>query len=192
MTRTTTGSSGGGTFRINNTAREIGLTQRGIIVATNERRVYDWLCDYIRPGENSRYAMRHAETESDFETLLKMARMVMVFIEVGFFGEKTIACLERIRKEHPRLRVVLFSISDRTGDETNRYLWRGTDCFISLRNKSELVREQIKNIFDGYDSMSERILNKTREYNRLSGIPPHLTVQEVAVCRSQGRKSVRR
>jgi DNA-binding CsgD family transcriptional regulator len=31
--------------------------------------------------------------------------------------------------------------------------------------------------------MSERTLSKTREHNRLSGIPPHLTVQEVAVCR---------
>jgi hypothetical protein len=34
MTKTTTGSNGGETFRIDNTVREIGLTERGIIVAT--------------------------------------------------------------------------------------------------------------------------------------------------------------
>ncbi|MDR2661826.1 MAG: hypothetical protein LBC31_02380 [Treponema sp.] len=52
MTRTTSGNSGGGIFRIDNAVREIGLTQRGIIVATSEWRVYDWICDYIRPCEN--------------------------------------------------------------------------------------------------------------------------------------------
>jgi hypothetical protein len=40
-TLTTTGSSGGGTFRIDNTVREIGMTERGIIIATSENRVYD-------------------------------------------------------------------------------------------------------------------------------------------------------
>jgi hypothetical protein len=103
MTRTTTGSSSG-TFHIDNGAREIGLTQWGIIVATNERRVYDWLCDYIRPCENSRYALRHAETEGEFEMLFKKTKVVMAFVEAEFFGEKTIACLKHIRKEHPRLR----------------------------------------------------------------------------------------
>jgi hypothetical protein len=69
MTRTTSGNSGGGTFRIDNAAREIGLTERGIIVATSEWRVYEWLCDYIRPYENNRYSVRHAGTKHDFDTL---------------------------------------------------------------------------------------------------------------------------
>jgi hypothetical protein len=58
MTQTTTGSSGGGTFRIDNAARKIGLTQRGIIIATSEGRVFDWAYDYIKPYEGSRYALR--------------------------------------------------------------------------------------------------------------------------------------
>jgi DNA-binding NarL/FixJ family response regulator len=136
--------------------------------------------------------VRQAETEGEFETLLKMARMVMAFVEAGFFGEKTIACLERIRKEKPRLRVVLFSVSARTGDETRRYLWQGADNFISLREKPELVREQMKTVFNDYDRMSKRTLSKTREHNRLSGIPPHLTVQEVAVCRYAAREKERK
>jgi hypothetical protein len=49
MTKTINTACGDGTFRIDNAIREIGLTQRGIIVATSERRVYDWLCDYIKP-----------------------------------------------------------------------------------------------------------------------------------------------
>ncbi|MDR2258896.1 MAG: hypothetical protein LBE14_07090, partial [Treponema sp.] len=94
MTKTTSGNSGGGTFRIDNAAREIGLIQRGIIVATSEWRVYDWICDYIRPYENNRYAVKYAETEREFETLVKKARIAMAFIETDFFGEKTGARLE--------------------------------------------------------------------------------------------------
>jgi hypothetical protein len=43
MTKTVSGNSGGGTFRIDAMAGEIGLMRRGIIVATKEKRVYDWL-----------------------------------------------------------------------------------------------------------------------------------------------------
>jgi hypothetical protein len=39
MTRTTSGNSGGSTFRIDNALSDIALTRRGIIVATGERRV---------------------------------------------------------------------------------------------------------------------------------------------------------
>jgi hypothetical protein len=99
MTKTTSGNSGGGTFHIDNAAREIGLTRLGIIVATSEWRVYDWISDYIRPYENNRYAVKYAETEREFETLVKKARMAIAFIETDFFGEKTAACLERIRKK---------------------------------------------------------------------------------------------
>jgi DNA-binding CsgD family transcriptional regulator len=46
----------------------------------------------------------------------------------------------------------------------------------------------MKHIFEGYDRIPERTLSKMREYNRLSGIPPHLTVQEVEVCRYAARE----
>jgi DNA-binding NarL/FixJ family response regulator len=192
MTRTTSGNSGGGTFRIDNAVKEIGLTQRGIIVATSEGRVYDWLCDYIRPYEDNRYSVRHAETERDFETLVKKARMAMAFIEIDFFGEKTVAHLERIRKEKPKLRVILFAVTLPEREDTSRYLRRGADSFISLREWPELVRGQMKSIFDGYDRISEKTLNEVREYNRLSRIPPHLTVQEVEVCRYAAKEKERK
>jgi DNA-binding NarL/FixJ family response regulator len=192
MTKTTSGNSGGGTFRIDNAAREISLRERGIIVATSEWRVFDWICDYIRPYENNRYAIRYAETECDFETLVKKSRMVMAFIETDFFGEKTAACLERIRKENPRLRVILFAVTALQRDDISRILWRGADSFISLREWPEIVRGQMKSIFEGYDRISERALSKMREYNRVSGIPPHLTVQEVEVCRYAAKEKERK
>jgi excisionase family DNA binding protein len=55
MTRTTT--SDGGTFHIDTVVREIGLTQRGIIIVTNERRVFNWVYDYIKPYEGIRYTL---------------------------------------------------------------------------------------------------------------------------------------
>jgi hypothetical protein len=138
MTVTTTGDSGGGTFRINNAVREIGLTQRGIIVATSERRVYDLICDYIKPYANNHYALRHTETACDFETLIKKSRMIMAFVETDFFGEKTIGCLEQIRKGNPKLRIILFAVMALTRDDTSHYLWRGADSFISLRENPEI------------------------------------------------------
>jgi DNA-binding NarL/FixJ family response regulator len=192
MTRTTTGNSGGGTFRIDNAVREIGLTQRGIIIATSEWRVYDWLYDYIRPYEGSRYTVRYAEAERDFETLIKKSRMVMAFVETDFFGEKTIGCLKRIRKENPRLRAILFAVSAYPLEDASSYLRWGADSFISLREDPEHVRYQMKTVFDGYDRMSEKALNREREYNRLSGIPPHLTIQEVEVCRYAAKEKERK
>jgi DNA-binding NarL/FixJ family response regulator len=192
MTGTTTGNSGGGTFRIDNAVREIGLTQRGIIVATSEWRVHDWICDYIKPRENNRYAVRYAETERDFEALIKKSRMVMAFIETDFFGEKTIACLKRIRKENPKLRIILFAVTALKPDDISRHLWWGADSFISLRESPEYIRQQMKIIFDGYDSVSERTLAGVWEYNRLPGIPPYLTVQEVEVCRYAAREKERK
>jgi hypothetical protein len=122
MTRTTTGSSGGGTFRYDNAAREIGLTERGIIVATNEKRIYDWLCDYVRPYEERRYAVRYAGTEYDFDVLSGKQRMSMVFIEDCFFGDKAVGRLNRIHKRYPKLRLIVFSASGISDSMVVRYL----------------------------------------------------------------------
>jgi hypothetical protein len=116
----------------------------------------------------------------------------MAFIETDFFGEMTIAHRERIRKENPRLRVILFAVTALKPDDTSRHLWRGADSFISLREWPEIVRGQMKSIFDGYDHISEKTLNGIREHNRLAGIPPHLTVQEDEMCRYAAREKERK
>jgi DNA-binding NarL/FixJ family response regulator len=130
--------------------------------------------------------------EGDFETLIKKSRMVMAFIETEFFGEKTIACLKRIHKENPRLRITVFAVTALKPDDTSRYLWWGADSFISLRETPEYIRQQMKIIFDGYDGISERTLAGVWEYNRQPGVPPHLTVQEVEVCRYAAREKERK
>ncbi|MDR1896356.1 MAG: LuxR C-terminal-related transcriptional regulator [Prevotellaceae bacterium] len=120
--------------------------------------------------------------------------MAIAFIEVDFFSERTIGCLDRIHKENPRLRVVLFSVASLPREDKRRFLWRGADSFISLREKPDLVQRKMKNIFDGYDNVSEKTLREVRERNRLAGIPPHLTPQEVEVCRyvakEKGRQEI--
>ncbi|MDR2661825.1 MAG: LuxR C-terminal-related transcriptional regulator [Treponema sp.] len=118
--------------------------------------------------------------------------MAMAFIETEFFGEKIVACLKRIRKENPKLRIILFAVTALNPDDASRYLWWGADSFISLRETPEYIRQQMKIIFDGYDSVSERTLAGVWEYNRVSGIPPHLTVQEVEVCRYAAREKERK
>jgi DNA-binding NarL/FixJ family response regulator len=196
MTRTVNSNCSGGIFRIDNTMREIGLTQQGIIVATNEKRVYGWLCEYIKPYEETRYAIRHTGNEEDFSALVRTSRMAMSFIEVDFFGERAIGSLDRIRKENPRLRVILFSVAALPREDTDRCLWWGADSFISLWENPEHIQKQIKSVFDGYDSVSERTLREVRERKRKSGILPHLTAQEVEVCRyvsmEKGRKEIAR
>jgi hypothetical protein len=110
MTKTVNGSSS--TFRIGATAREIGLTRRGIIVATKEKRVYDWLGDYLGPYEEPRYTVRHAGRKYDFDVLAGKQRMAMAFIEDCFFGERALGGLNRIHKQYPKLRVIVFSVAD--------------------------------------------------------------------------------
>jgi hypothetical protein len=103
MTKTVNGNSGGGTFRIDAIAGEIGLTRRGIIVATKEKRVYGWLRDYLGPYEEPRYTVRHTGRGYDFDILADKQRMAMAFIEDCFFGERTLGELSRIHKQYPKL-----------------------------------------------------------------------------------------
>jgi DNA-binding NarL/FixJ family response regulator len=149
MTLTTTGSGGGGAFRIDNAAREIGLTERGIIVATSEKRVYAWLCDYLMPYEKRRYAVRHAETEDDFDVLSGKQRMTMAFIEDCFFGNKTLGRLNRIHKRHPKLRLIVFSVSGISDSMAVRYINWSHDSYLSLRSGWKETGEALETVFSG-------------------------------------------
>jgi hypothetical protein len=102
--------------------REIGLTERGIIVATSEKRVYDWSRDYIRPYEERRYTLRHAETEDDFDVLSGKQRMIMTFIGDCFFEARTLDKLNRIHKQYPKLRLIVFSVSGISDGMVVRYM----------------------------------------------------------------------
>jgi DNA-binding CsgD family transcriptional regulator len=185
MTMTTTGSSGGGTFRINNTVREIGLTERGIIIATSESRVYDWFLDYVKPYEERRYALRHAGTEDDFDVLSGKQRMDMAFIEDCFFEDRMLGRLNRIHKQHPKLRLIVFSASAVSPGMIVRYVSWSHGSYLSLRSGGKEIREALETIFSGQRAIPEYLWDSVDEYSRL----PYLTRREIEIvrCIAEGR-----
>jgi DNA-binding CsgD family transcriptional regulator len=189
MTRTTSGNSGGGTFRIDNAVREIGLTKRGIIVATSEWRVYDWLCDYVRPYENNRYALRHAGTEDDFDVLSGKRRMSMAFIEDCFFEDRTPGRLNRIHKQYPKPRLILFSVSAVSPGMIVRYVSWSHGSYLSLRAGEKEIRETLETVFNGHRAIPESLWESVDEYSRLPGFEPRLTRREIEIvrCIAEGR-----
>ncbi|MDR1582319.1 MAG: response regulator transcription factor [Prevotellaceae bacterium] len=189
MTRTTSGNSGGNTFRIDNALGDIALTRRGIIVATSEGRVYDWLCDCIRSYEDNRYSVRYAETEDDFDILSGKQRMVMAFIEDCFFGNKTLGKLNRIHKQHPKLRVTVFSVSTVSPGMIIRYVSWSQGSYLSLRSGGKEIREALEAVFSGERSIPPSLWESVDEYSRLPDFEPYLTRREIEIvrCIADGR-----
>ena len=168
--------------------KAISLAEKGIIIATREKRVAEWVNEYIKPGIDNRYTLRYATNENEFEILAKLSRMVMAFIEVDFFGEEIIAQLSFLRKLCPHLQIILFSVFDTPPEDTGRYMCLGADSFISLRDEPDQIREQIKTILKGLNTVSADVLDGIREYNRLSLMPPHFTPQEIEIIRCIARE----
>jgi DNA-binding CsgD family transcriptional regulator len=189
MTQTTTGNSGGGTFRINNAVREIGLTERGIIVATSEKRVYDWLCDYIMPYEEHRYTLRHDGTGDDFDVLSGKQRMAMAFIEDCFFEGRAPGRLNRIHKQYPKLRLILFSVSAVSPGMIVRYVSWSHGSYLSLRSGGEEIREFLETVFNGHRVIPQSLWESVDEYSRLPDVEPYLTRREIEIvrCIAEGR-----
>jgi DNA-binding CsgD family transcriptional regulator len=183
MTLTTTGSSGGGTFRIDNAAREIGLTERGIIIATGEGRVFDWVYDYIKPHESIRYAMRYAGTEDDFDVLCGKQRMVMAFIEDCFFKDRTLGRLNRIHKQYPKLRLIVFSVSGISDGMAVHYVNWSHGSYVSLRSGEKEIRESLETVFSGHRAIPQSLWDSVDEYSRLPDFEPHLTRREIEIVR---------
>jgi DNA-binding CsgD family transcriptional regulator len=189
MTRTTSGNSGGGIFRINNALGDIALTRRGIIVATSEGRVYDWLCDYIRPYEDNRYSVRHAGTERDFDVLSGKQRMTMAFIEDCFFEGRVPGRLNRIHRQYPKLRLILFSVSAASPGMIVRYVSWSHGSYLSLRASWKEIGEALETVFSGQRAIPESLWESVDEYSRLPDFEPYLTRQEIEIvrCIAEGR-----
>ena len=99
-TRTT--NSGYGVVRLNDRKGTVGPGEKGVIIATGENRVAEWVEESLLPCMKWPYVMRRAVTESLFHSLVQMPGMAMAFIEVGFFGEAMIGSLELLRKLRSR------------------------------------------------------------------------------------------
>jgi DNA-binding NarL/FixJ family response regulator len=189
MTKTITGTSGGETFRIGNTVQEIGLTQRGIIVATKEKRIYDWLRDYLGPHEEPRYTLLHAGTEYDFDVLAGKQRMIMAFIEDCFFGDRTLGELNRIHKQYPKLRLIVFSVSAVSPGMIVRYISWSHGSYLSLRSGEKEIREVLEKVFNGQRAIPESLWDRVDEYSGLPDFEPYLTRRgiEIVRCIAEGR-----
>jgi DNA-binding NarL/FixJ family response regulator len=189
MTKTTSGNSSGGTFRIDNAVREIGLTERGIIVATSQWRVYDWLYDYIRPYEERRYALRHAGTENDFDVLSGKQRMVMAFIEDCFFDGRTLGRLNCIHKQYPKLRLIVFSVSAVSPGMIIRCVSWSNGSYLSLRTDEKEIQEDLETVFSGHRVIPQSLWDSVDEYSRLPDFEPYLTRREIEIvrCIAEGR-----
>jgi DNA-binding NarL/FixJ family response regulator len=159
------------------------LTEKGIIIATNEDKVTEWLRGLLLPCMRRVHTLRYATTAKEFDLLVRMPGMVMAFIEIGFFGEAMIGCLDRLRKLRPQLRIVLFTVSGIPPHEAARYMYWSGGYFISLRDRLERIEGQFKALFEGKKQIQEDILLGIRDYDRLPTIPPHLTHQEIEIVR---------
>ena len=190
MTRTI--NSGFGIVRFNDRQGLLGPNEKGVIIATGESRVAEWLRDYVQPCMGRQYVLRCAETASIFNTLVHIPGMAMVFIEVGFFGDAMIGVLNRLKKQYPKLQLVLFTVSDIPLEGLARYLYWGDGSFISLRDEPEELRRHVKVIFEGGKRAPEDLLKAMRDYDGLSMIEPYLTHTEIEVVRFVAQEKTRK
>jgi DNA-binding NarL/FixJ family response regulator len=186
MTRTT--SSGNSVVRLDDGQGQVGLLEKGIVIASSENRVSEWLRELLQFFMRRQHVLRYAVTPEEFDSLVRMPRMAMAFIEAGFFGEATIGCLDRLRKLCPQLRIILFTVSGMQPDEAARYVHWSGGGFISLRDSQELIEEQLKAVFEGRCQLPENIMMNTKDYDLLSGIPPYLTHQEIEIVRCMAKE----
>jgi len=161
----------------------IASNEKGVIVATKESRVVAWLNDILQLCIGRQYALRHAPTDKNLSYLAGSQKMAAAFIETCFYGDAAIACLERLHRQYPKLRIVLFTVSDIALDEVARYLFWSGGGFISLRDSPETIQEQLNGIFLGTNKLSEDLLQGIRDYEQLSMTWPGLTLREIEILR---------
>jgi DNA-binding NarL/FixJ family response regulator len=159
------------------------MNRRGIIVASGERLIYDWLCRYLQKIVDGRYVFIHTSNESDFITCVQRQGIEMVFVESNFFGGAMIGNLDNLQKQYPALRIVLFTVSDFLAGLAGRYLCWGGDSFISLRDTEEKILKRLKIIFEGKYLVPVVVQREIQGYSRLPEISPHLTARECEIVR---------
>jgi DNA-binding CsgD family transcriptional regulator len=178
---TQTATGGGVTFCKRRGWR--GLNARPVIVASNNQNVHDWLYRYLEPYGDRGYAFYQADSEREFMTLVQTEKPLLVFIEDCFFCDKAIGKLERIRKQYPKLRLTLFSISGFPVHAAVRYVYWSRGSYLSLRDSDKVIRESLEDIFNKRQAVPPYIRDSVEEYDRLPDKEPYLTQREAEVVR---------
>jgi DNA-binding NarL/FixJ family response regulator len=187
MTKTI--NSGHSTIQLfDNRQSPLGPNEKGIIIATAENRVSEWLRESLLYNMGRQHRLRYASRMNELNSLVQMAGMDVAFIEAGFFGEAMIGCLDRLRKLRPQLRIVLFTVSDMRPGDIAYYLYWSGGSYISLRGKPERLDEQLKAVLKGENVIPDDVLRKMGKYERLPAVKPHLTHQEIEIARRMARE----
>jgi DNA-binding NarL/FixJ family response regulator len=168
------------------------MTNKTVIVATQENRVFDWIIEYIRPFAHGIYEILHTAEPDAIGSILKSHEIKKLFIEIDFFGKEITQELNYIRTLYPTLQVILFTVSDMQPEYCGFYASWGSDSFISLREKSSQIQEQMKAVFNGYNTITEDVLDYIRDNCRSEVVPPHFTAQESEVVKLIGKEKTRK
>jgi len=161
----------------------VGPNEKGVIVATKESRVVEWVNDFIQPCMGRQFVLRQAPKKEAFSHLAGNPKTAIAFIEIGFFCMAMIDYLELLHKQYPKLRVILFTVSEMPPDEIARYLYWSRCGFISFRDSPEIIQNRLRAIFLGNYELSEDLLQGIADYGRLSTVEPYLTHKEIEVVR---------
>jgi DNA-binding NarL/FixJ family response regulator len=161
----------------------VSMNRDGIVVATGEKLIYDWLCRYLQKVADNRYVFIHASNEDEFSSCVQKQGITMVFVETGFFGDAMIGNLDSLVKQYPALRLVLFTISDFSSEAAGRYVYWGGDTFISLRDAENRILRRLRVIFEGKYIVPAAVQRTAGEYARIPEISPHLTARECEIVR---------
>jgi DNA-binding CsgD family transcriptional regulator len=162
---------------------QVGLNEKGIIIALSEGRVAGWLRELLQPCMKRFYTLNYASTVGEFDSLARGLTMEAAFVEIGFFEEAMIGCLERMRRLYPKLRVILFTVSGIQSEEAARYIYWCGGSFVSLRDKPEQIKKRLRVLLEGKEYIPKDLLLDVRDYERISGISPYLTHKEIEIVR---------
>ena len=159
------------------------LGSKMVIVASDNKNVHEWIYSYLEPYEARGYAFYQVENEGGFSEYAGKADTVMAFVEDIFFDERTLGRLDYYRKQYPKLRLVLFSVSKLPLDTAARYLCWSLGSYLSLRDGEGEIREAVEAVFGKRQVFPSYLRNSVDEYGRPLGIEPHLTHREIEIIR---------
>jgi DNA-binding NarL/FixJ family response regulator len=115
--------------------------------------------------------------------------MAMAFIEDSFFEGRALGRLNRIHRQYPKLRLILFSVSAVSPGMIIRYVSWSQGSYLSLRAGEKEIRESLETVFSGQWAIPPSLWDRVDEYSRLPDFEPHLTRREIEIvrCIAEGR-----
>ena len=161
----------------------MGLGSKIVIVAADNRNVQEWLYRYLEAYEAKGYVFYLVERAMDFYEYTAKAETVLAFIEDIFFGNCAMGKLDCIRKQYPKLRLILFSASNLSTSIAARYLYWSKSSYLSLRDSEKSIKIAVEAVFGKRQVVPSFLKNSVDEYSRLPEIEPHLTHREIEIVR---------